>query len=287
MNQSQKHHFLPVFYLKGFTGNNGQFKIFDIEKQDFKKKGKYFSPSSHFYRSKDNTIIGDFGESDFMEKLYEKVDNRFAKILNIINKNSHKNRFGVSEKDMPLINNFVSQIYWRSPYTKEILKDYINIHSNKQLGFNINNQDGSYNEKLSMELKNIPEFYKVYKFYNSLLDSIRGFNCDTQYHIFDRPKELPSICSDFPIIFEENNPTKVYEDDYIFPLSQNRIFVRRNLTQRFNHQLHYLIDLISLKQSVDYVATSDKGYIDYLLKLDNENNCTIEEYKENLFKQLI
>jgi len=127
---------------------------------------------------------------------------------------------------MPLINNFVSQIYWRSPYTKEILKDYINIHSNKQLGFNINNQDGSYNEKLSMELKNIPEFYKVYKFYNSLLDSIRGFNCDTQYHIFDRPKELPSICSDFPIIFEENNPTKVYEDDYIFPLSQNRIFVR-------------------------------------------------------------
>ncbi len=37
----------------------------------------------------------------------------------------------------------------------------------------------------SMEkFKNEPEFYKAYKLYNSLPDSIRGFNCITQYHIF-------------------------------------------------------------------------------------------------------
>lgn len=112
-------------------------------------------------------------------------------------------------------------------------------------------------------------------------------NCRTQYHIFARPKEPPSICSDFPIIFKKNNLIKVYENDYIFDLSQNRIFVKRNLTQRFNHQLHYLINLISLKQSVNDVATSDESYIDFLIKLDNENNCTLEEYKKNLFNELI
>lgn len=220
MSQSQKHHFLPVFYLKGFTNENEQFKIFNIKTKNFKQKGKLFYPASHFYILKDNTITTDFGESDFMEKLYEKVDSSFAKILQAINTNSYENRFGVSEKDMPYINNFVSQIYWRSPYCKQILKDYIERHTHKQLGFKINNQDGIYNEKLSTDLKNIPEFYKAYKLYNSLLDPIRGLNCDIQYHIFGRPKELPSICSDFPIIFKTTNNIKVYEDDYIFPLSK-------------------------------------------------------------------
>lgn len=287
MSQSQKHHFLPVFYLKGFTNENEQFKIFNIKTKKFKQKGKLFYPASHFYILKDNTITTDFGESDFMEKLYEKVDSSFAKILQAINTNSYENRFGVSEKDMPYINNFISQIYWRSPYCKQILKDYIEKHTHKQLGFKINNQDGTYNEKLSTDLKNIPEFYKVYKLYNSFLDPIRGLNCDTQYHIFGRPKELPSICSDFPIIFKTTNNVKVYEDDYIFPLSKERVFIKKYLSQKFNHQLHHLIDLISLKQSVKYFATNSDEYVNFLIELDQQNNYSLEECKEILFSNLL
>jgi hypothetical protein len=205
MSQSQKHHFLPVFYLKGFTNENEQFKIFNIKTKNFKQKGKLFSPASHFYILKDNTFTTDFGESDFMEKLYEKVDSSFAKILQAINTNSYENRFGVSEKDMPYINNFVSQIYWRSPFNKNIIQDYIKKYKLKQLGLKIVDEDGNHNEELSEKFKNEPESHKAYKLYNSLLDSIRGFNCRTQYHIFARPPKLPSICSDFPIIFR-NTP---------------------------------------------------------------------------------
>lgn len=287
MNQSQKHHFLPIFYLKGFTEKNGQFKIFNVHRKEFKQKGKYFYPSTHFYILKDNTITTDFGEDDFMEKLYEKVDNGFAKILQKISVNNYENRFGVNENDIFYINKFVSQIYWRSPYNKNTLQDYIKKYKLKQLGLKIIDKDGNHNEKLSEKFKNEPEFYKVYKLYNSLLDSIRGFNCRTQYHIFNRPKELPSICSDFPIIFNKNSAIKVYEDDYIFPLSQNRIFVKRNLTQKFNHQLHYLIDLILLKQSVNYFATSNEKYVEFLIELDKNNNYTIEKYKEILFNEMI
>ncbi|MFP3581750.1 hypothetical protein SB659_19515, partial [Arthrobacter sp. SIMBA_036] len=66
----------------------------------------------------------DFGEDDFMEKFYEKVDNSTAKIFQVINSNTFENRFGVSETDMPYLNNFVSQTYWRSPFNKNILQDY-------------------------------------------------------------------------------------------------------------------------------------------------------------------
>lgn len=287
MNQSKNHHFLPIFYLKGFTEKNGQFKIFDVQRQEFKKKGKYFPPSSHFYIPQDNTIRTDFGENDFIEKLYGKVDNSFSKILQVINSNNHENRFGVSEKEMSYINNFVSQIYWRSPYNKNTLQDYIKKYDLKQLGLKILNKDGTHNEELSERFKNEPEFYKAYKLYNSLLDSIRGFNCNKQYHIFGRPKELPSICSDYPIIFNKTDNFRVYEDDYIFPLSKERIFVKKDLSKKFNHQLHHLIDLILLKQSVNYFATSNEEYVEFLIGLDHKKNYTIEEYKEILFNEMI
>ncbi|MFP3599551.1 DUF4238 domain-containing protein [Chryseobacterium sp. SIMBA_029] len=287
MSQSQKHHFLPVFYLKGFASENEQFKIFNVKTEEFKQKGKLFSPSSHFYILKDNTIMTDFGEDDFMEKFYEKVDNSTAKIFQVINSNTFENRFGVSETDMPYLNNFVSQTYWRSPFNKNILQDYIKKYKLKELGLTIIDENGNHNEELSEKYKNEPEFYKTYKLYNSLLDSIRGFNCRTQYHIFGRPRELPSICSDSPIIFSKSNDIKVYEDDYIFPISKSRIFMKRNLTQKFNHQLHHLIDLILLKQSINYLATSDESYVYFLMELDKENNYSLNEYKEILFNNLV
>ncbi|MGR3854293.1 DUF4238 domain-containing protein [Chryseobacterium indologenes] len=39
MSQSQKHHFLPVFYLKRFANENEQFKIFNVKTKRFKQKG--------------------------------------------------------------------------------------------------------------------------------------------------------------------------------------------------------------------------------------------------------
>ncbi|MDR6466244.1 DUF4238 domain-containing protein [Chryseobacterium sediminis] len=268
MSQSQKHHFLPVFYLKGFANENEQFKIFNVKTKRFKQKGIFFSPSSHFYILKDNTITTDFGEDDF-------------------NSNTFENRFGLSETYMPHINNFVSQIYWRSPFNKNIFQDYIKRYKLKELDLKIIDENGKHDEELSEKFKNEPEFYKAYKLYNSLLDSIRGFNCRTQYHIFARPRELPSICSDSPIIFSKNNDIKVYEDDYIFPISKSRIFIKRNLIQKFNHQLHHLIDLILLKQSINYLATSDESYVDFLMGLDKENNYSLDEYKEILFNNLV
>lgn len=287
MSQSQKHHFLPIFYLKGFTDKNGKFKIFNIKTKKYKQKGKLFSPSSHFYMLKDNTIVTDFGEDDFMEQFYEKIDNNTAKIFQVINSNTYENRFGINESHMPFLNNFVSQTYWRSPFNRSILQDYIKKYKLKELGLKIIDKNGNHDEGLSEKFKNEPEFYKAYKLYNSLLDSIRGSNCRTQYHIFGRPKELPSICSDSPIIFSKSDDIKVYEDDYIFPISKNRIFVKRNLTQKFNHQLHYLIDLILLKQSINYLATNDESYVDFLVNLDLENNYSLGQYKEILFNNLV
>lgn len=286
MKISRKHHFLPQFYLKGFTNNDGQFRIFNVKNHQSKQKGKLFYPSSHFYKTNSNTINFETGESDFIEKLYEKIDCDIAKIILKIRNGNAENRFNVSESDMPQLNNFASQIFWRNPANEKKLLDYINSYSLKELGLKIINSDGTQNIELSEQFKNEPEFYKSYRLLNSLIDPIRGFECRTQYHIFKRTDSLPTILSDNPIIFKNMESIKVYEDDYIIPLSNERIFIKRNLTKNFNHQLHYLIDLIQIKQSESYFAYTDLEYIKHLQYLDSENNFSLEKYKSILFESL-
>jgi len=54
---SWRHHYLPVFYLKGFTNENKKFLIFDKEQNRFIKNGKEFSPSSYFFKKDANTFL--------------------------------------------------------------------------------------------------------------------------------------------------------------------------------------------------------------------------------------
>ncbi len=286
MSTSRKHHFLPKFYLKGFTNEIGQFNIYDCKNNKVKKKGKYFFPSSHFYEIDSNTIAGEDDQDDFIEKLYEKLDNITAKKLEQINRGSYKNRFNIDEMDMPYLNNFASHIFWRNPNNVSTLKNYIDKYSLSQLGLKIIDKDGNHDYTLSEKFKNEPQFHKAYKLYNAMIDSIRGFNCRTPYHIFERPDNLPSILSDTPLIFESTDNFKVYKDDYILPLSRNRIFVKRNLQNKFDHQLHFLIDLISVKQSVSNFAFTDYTYVEYLSELDLSYGKTLSELKLLLFEKL-
>ena len=50
LNQiSWRHHYIPQFYLNGFTSSKGKFKIFDVEKRSLVRSGKDFSTRSFFF----------------------------------------------------------------------------------------------------------------------------------------------------------------------------------------------------------------------------------------------
>ena len=69
-NKTQKHHFIPIFYLKNFTNGQNSFHIYLIKEGKFKQSGKLFHPSSHFYEKHDNTISIKETKSDFLETNY-------------------------------------------------------------------------------------------------------------------------------------------------------------------------------------------------------------------------
>lgn len=286
-NISWRHHYLPVFYLKGFTKESGMIKIFDVEKKKFVQNGKEFSPESYFFQKKGNTIIDqDNVESDFLENDYSHFDNNIAKLISKINLSDYTAKHNVSENDMPVLNHFVSLMYWRLPHRKDELKSIIGNNELQNLGLSVHNKDGSINKESGEELKKRPGFLTIFKFYNSLMDSVRGIDCRTPYSILEKYHELPYLCSDNPVIFEKDFCPNVHEDDYIFPLSGTRIFLRASRQEKFDNYMWMLVDMLVYKQAVKFVSCTHEKYIEILENNFEKYGFTVQELKAEIFKKI-
>lgn len=279
-NISWRHHYLPVFYLKGFTKDSELIKIFNVQEKRFLKNGKEFSPESFFFEKDANTVVFGDKRNDYIETSYADFDNEMATLIEKISKSDYTTNYDVTDDDMPRMNHFVSLMYWRLPHRTNELKKIINKNDLASLGLKIINKNGERQKATEEEFKNNPEFFKSYKFYNSLMDSVRGYNCRTPYSILESHKNFPFLCSDSPVIFESANP-KVYEDDYLFPLSGNRLFIKANRTSDFPPYLRMLVDAVVYKQAQKYVSCTDESYIGNLETLLEKQN--IEELKAEIF----
>ncbi|MFH7014656.1 DUF4238 domain-containing protein [Flavobacterium sp. FlaQc-47] len=286
MNQiSWRHHYLPVFYLKGFTKESGNLKIYNVVTKKFVQKGKEFSPESYFFEKDANSIFKNNTKSDFVENGYADLENKIAKLITKINSSDDLTRYDVNEDDMPMLNLFVSLMYWRLPHRKEELDIILKNNDLINLGLAIKNSDGTANTDFEQEIKNDPEFLKAYKFFHSLIDSVRGLNCRTPYTIIPKQANLPFLCSDNPVIFENLSPN-TFEDDYIFPLSGTRFFIKSNKRENFHHFLWLLIDIVIYKQAVKYVSCTHQEYIEMLDNSFEKYNMTLDELKAEIFKRL-
>lgn len=279
-NISWRHHYLPVFYLKGFTKDSELIKIFNVQEKRFLKNGKEFSPESFFFEKDANTVVFGDKRNDYIETSYADFDNEMAILIEKISKSDYTTNYDVTDDDMPRMNHFVSLMYWRLPHRTNELKKVINKNDLSSLGLKIINKSGERQKATEEAFKNNPEFVKSYKFYNSLMDSVRGYNCRTPYSILESHKNFPFLCSDSPVIFESANP-KVYEDDYLFPLSGNRLFIKANRTSDFPPYLRMLVDAVVYKQAQKYVSCTDESYIQNLETLLEKQN--IDELKAEIF----
>lgn len=284
-NISWRHHYLPVFYLKGFTKDSGLLKIYNVQEKRFLKNGKEFSPESFFYEKDANTIFFEDIRNDFLENSYSDFDNEMARLIERIQKSDYSTNYNVTEDDMPRMNHFVSLMYWRLPHRKNGLERFVKNSDLSSLGLKIVDKEGNRFLEEEEKIKNDSKFIKSYKYYNSLMDSIRGYHCRTPYSIIQTDERFPYLCSDNPIIFESENP-KVYEDDYLFPLSGNRLFIRANKRDNFAPYLRMLVDIVIYKQAQKYVSCTDERYIQMLEDSFAKYNMTLEEIRSEIFKKI-
>jgi hypothetical protein len=290
-NVSWRHHYIPEFYLRGFTNSQGAFKIYDVERKAFVKDGKEFSPESHFFEKHANTIFTEKGADDFIEtKFYSRDDNRIADLLNIIKSNTVENRFGLTEDDMPALQHFVSVMYWRLPVNYDEVKYLIRNYELHELGLLlVSKTTGKQvrDEEFEHRIRTDPNFFKAVRHFLPYITYKKLLECRTPLTIQPFPEQLPAICSDNPIIFEKTQFPEIYYDDFIFPLSHTLVFIRGNLQSNFLPTIKIDIDLIVLKQAKKYVSCTDERYISMLNKYYSSNFSSIDEVKRKVFNSLL
>jgi hypothetical protein len=290
MNQiSWRHHFIPQFYLKGFTSKNGTFKIYDIQNKKFIKGGKEFYPESYFFEKDGNLIVADDNKYDFIEDAYKKIDNDIAEIFHRINNSSSKEKYNLNKNDIALLEYFVGIMYWRIPSNYNEIKNIINRKRIRELGLILKNSNNETIDDIELEnkLKSDTNFFKSMKWWFASISYPETFKCEKPLHILTFSERLPSVCSDNPIISLNPDTFRVYSDDFIFPINSKEIFIRGEKRKEFMNTVKFEIDLLIYKQSKKYVSCTDEKYLSDLDKLFNMDYKNVYNLRLSIFKQLI
>lgn len=289
-NISWRHHYLPVFYLKGFTNETGKFLIYDVDKKYFVRNRKEFSPSSYFFKENANTWIRDDEKDDFLEtKFFSPFDNDISKLFDLIHSSTSENRFSVAENDMPLLQNFVYLMYWRLPHRDKDIEKIFNKEGLKGFALSIQTKDGKQNtstKELEERLKKDSEFKKGLHFMMSMVDTVKTINCRTPLTIQPFMEGLPHVCSDNPVLFQNTLDPKVYEDDFIFPMSGNKFFIRAKRTKGFSLVFKLMVDTLVFKQAIKYVSFTDERYFHSLNEFYETHFSSITELRDRIFEYL-
>lgn len=283
-----KHHYLPEFYLKGFTNVDGQFMIYLVKKGIFKKNGKFFSPASHFFLPDDNMVITNGEKDDFLEENYSRLEGYVAKVLEKIK--AVEANFGLDDLDVVLLQYFAAELFWRLPAQRELIGAVNNVDSLKKLGVAVIDKS-SLREMNSERFESMAEDNPAHlKFLRAILPATTYWDlmdCTWPVSVLTFPKNLPAICSDNPVILRNPEKVDVYRDDLILPLAENKVMFRiRNMSRKFASTVKFHIDMLLLVQARDYVCCTDQEYVHLLASTFDENYGTAEVLRKKIFQSL-
>jgi len=285
---SSKHHYIPKFYLENFTNAEGKFYIYLVKEDRFKKNGELFSPKSHFFEEGGNTIFWEDTANDHLELAYAELDSRVANIFNQI-KYSNDPGYGLSSKDMPLLQFFVAHLFWRNPVNDEfsqfLLKE-IGLGSTGMTLKNLKTNEVIEDSEFEKKLVENESAYKMvkhwipYEMYPTLLQNTTPLNL-TRFDV----GEKPTLLSDNPLIVKSPAIFDIYRDDFILPVTKDIYFSRMNTGEMYQNDACIYIDALLLKQANKFVATTNMNYIN-LLKNSREYSLSKEELVDIIFTKL-
>ncbi|TFF37714.1 DUF4238 domain-containing protein [Mucilaginibacter psychrotolerans] len=288
MGRSVAHHYLPQFYLKGFTDVAGLFLIYQIRRGAFKMNGKRFSPASHFFVPKDNTVIFGGVEDNFIEESYSRMESKTAKVFDKIR--AVNEGYDLAETDIPMLQYFAAELFWRLPAQQPVLAKMAETPSLKQLGISLKNKDTGEtvdHPEIEQRILQHPNYTKLLRTMMPLMTYPRLFDCKSPVTIFTFPKGLPAICSDNPLILRHPEKLDLYQDDFILPLTENKILIRiKKLKPRFWSTVKIDIDMLVLLQSNEYACCTDERYPAMLKDLFQKKYQSTDRLRAGIFESI-
>jgi len=286
MSLSSRHHYLPKFYLNGFTDEDGKFHVFDIESNRLKNK-KLFPKQVFFEWDRNTFSIGD-EKTDFLEsEVYKLIDNKNSKAFQKVATYTRESKIDLT--DYFFLHYFITNLFWRIPRTDEQIKELFKNANYKELNFQLINKDtGQVDPSASQELLSIPEFRETYR---STMAAIEFIKWDSKIDMknwrisYSLNQKAPHICGDNPIVLRDNQNLKLFSSELIFPLTKDKtLFYTKNKIKLKEVPPEYSLklDIVIMAQS-KIMATSTNP--DYLLTINQlKNQFDLKKLKEELFE---
>jgi hypothetical protein len=260
MTLSKKHHYIPRFYLKGFTNSNGDFYIYDKKKDEIRKS----SPDNSFFEKyRNSAYIGD-EKTDLPEKMLAEFDGRTAGVLENIRKAKLGDKV-LTPENLYILRFFIATTFWRIPVNDKLREEMIDNNSFKELGFGIFDKDGARSLDAENLLKDTEVFRKIY---TSLLPVSSFLNNNDLKNYSDWKvlyRDYPNhITGDNPLILKSDfQDFKSVQKDLIMPLSNDKVLIctDKKIKQSIHSVFNLKMDMIILHQSDRFVCSPSEKYL--------------------------
>lgn len=289
MGISKRHHYIPEFYIKGFTGEDGLLAVYNKEKKRIEVNRK--SPKQVFFEWNRNTFKINGEDNDIVEKLYRFGENRFSTIYrNLIEKHEP---IELKLYDLCNLIHFISEIHWRVPKQDNESLDYIRTLNSPNSVLKIKDENGinvTY-EKFN-EIINEPAFVEASK----ILRAIQNFteleknNLINNWKLYYAQTESPklNLLGDNPLIIKDKIQTNIIESELIFPLSKGKtVYHTKGKTLKEIPAINkFNIDVLTFIQADKLVCCSNSSYLEAIsehAKFYNSNE-RIQILKNKVFE---
>ena len=261
MNLAQKHHYLPRFYLKGFTNKKGFFYIYDCKSDRVNKRE--FHPNNIFYDDR-NFIEVNGVKSDLPEQMYSVIDNRHSPLFKKIHE--QKGPLQLDWQDKLTLLEFIVTIFGRLPSNEKLFENQLQSNIALKSNFKIvNKATGVPDQEMTDKIIGDAAFSKSIK---AILPIITKYNKIDETE-FSRWQFIynplgNNICSDSPIIFKDENPLDILDTDFVFPISNEHLLLRINKRVQgevLPAPIMAYIQLLIFSQANFYSCSSDQDFL--------------------------
>jgi hypothetical protein len=285
-NNSKRHHYIPKFFIKNFTDEDGKLFVYTKEKDTILKNKQ--SPKGIFFEDNRNLVNFSGHMLDNLEQFYSELDSKIATdYLNAI-----KNKI-VTPEELTSLTFLANLLKWRVP--KSDLKfNELKSHLSKEelaIKIQINNQNNAVDENAISHIENSDIFKESKRILLSILPLLQGENLlEIHNHSFFQINTVfPSLIGDNPVIMENCDLNKI--GNFIFPLSSDITFIYKQKAKREMNNgglFCFHRDLTILNNSSTFIGCENKEHLEKVIKMykkiKEEGKTT--ELEQQIFKYI-
>lgn len=286
-NLSKKHHYIPQFYLRGFTNNKGSYYLFDKKT----RKISCATPSNSFYEKDRNTGIVDGVKNDDMEKFYGYYENKAAPYFNQLTKAFNDDELILNSKIIRTIKFFIICLHFRTPGSDYAIDKLIDNMSFKECGFDfIQAVAGStiITPDIEEKLKKNNSFRKLYRLFIPFsLTQSEYWTYDLKNWKIHSHHNHYQVTGDNPIILKHPIFSLQTGKELILPISSNKTLINTSFSNTaLGFEFSFYQDLIILHQSYRFVCCENKEYFEELIDAW-EKDCLPDPHFESDIRKRI